>query len=557
MADHEMVRMIQQQVPLKSLAQKYTTLYKSEPEKLTGICPFHWGKDTSFSVYTKQNLYYCPVCQAAGDVIEFYKNIHNISYAEAIADLADMSGISMLDYHGMSKKDLLQIHALACAFYQEKLSSPEAQHARDYIHKRRISDEIVQKFQLGFAPIHWDDLLRHLKKSGFSEDAMLASGLIAKAATGTMYDRFRDRLMFPITDWAGHVIAFGGRTMLDEGTPKYINTQETPLFTKGDQLYGLWQMRQHTEKSTHILLTEGYVDVLSLHQFGFLSGCGILGTALTQEQVRKLACFRKPVDLLLDGDRAGRKAAFRSAEMLLAQGVPCRVVQLPDGEDPDSFLHYYGPDALRERIHQAMDGLEFCAHWLHDNCPPAEIMDWVSNFMASIANRLDLQATYIPKIAWFLGISEQAFRKSLAVQRKSEKQNVVISQKFTGKDKDLLEIAIWFPEEHDSLEELDIEKHLSRDGRQLWEKIRHQDVIVFECLDKEEKVFYVESVLKKETLEEPEKNLQMVMRWMRDNHPQRKQTVEEIKKAIKEASDINEQLRLLALLHSANAIART
>lgn len=524
-------------------------------QRLVGPCPFHQETKPSFSVNPDQGLYYCFGCQAAGDVIEFYRAIHGLDFMDAVAALAEEAGVELRlgpgSATGSSRKRLLEMHALATRAFREALAGPEGATVREYVARRGIEPAVVETFALGFAPASWDFLWRRLRAAGFSAHEAAQAGLVTEKERGGAYDRFRGRLMFPIWNLSGQVIAFGGRALADEDGPKYLNSPETPLFTKGDHLYGLFQARRAVAAQGRVLLTEGYVDVLALHQFGFPASCGILGTALTLEQTRRLAGFAGGVDLVLDGDAAGRKAACRSAEMLLSQGLACAVIELPDGEDVDSFLRRFGAAALEELRRKAVDGVDYCVRWVRAHHNPAETVAWAVGFLRSIP-RLDLQAYFVPRIAGALGLAEQELRRAMAGGRSLAGPAARPVSADAQRDRELLAVAIWFPDRHGELEALDLEGALATErGRCLWRKLRHQRPdAVLHALDAGEKAFYVQVQMQADQVD-TEANWASVRGWLQ--HRRQQQTLAEVQHALAEAQrqgDRSEELRLLAILSS-------
>jgi DNA primase len=295
------------------------------------------------------------------------------------------------------------------------LTTAEGAKARAYLERRQVSPEMIERFALGMSPAGWQGLADVLRKRGFPQDLGVLAGLLS-AGKGRTWDRFRDRLMFPIRDGGGRVIAFGGRTMGDDD-PKYLNSAETPIYTKGQHLYGLFEARPSVTKTRRALLTEGYLDVITLHQFGYGEACGVLGTAMTAEQAKRLTGFAGRVDLVFDGDAAGRKAALRAAQMLVSLGAGCRVVPLPDGEDVDSLLHAKGRDGFEECLARAEDGLGYCLGVVRQTFSPRELAGWVTDFLSGLADE-SLRAVFIPRVAGGLGLAETELRQGLAAARK-------------------------------------------------------------------------------------------------------------------------------------------
>lgn len=387
--------------------------------RLVGACPFHQETKGSFNVHPERGYFHCFGCQASGDVIDFYCRINGLEFREGLERLADEVGVRLdsgrPDPRAGEKKRLrqacLDMHALADAFFRRCLASPEGTAARDYLARRGIVPEVAAKFGLGYSPAGWQALEDVLKKKGFSPAQAAMAGLLSKREDGRTWDRFRDRLIFPIRDVAGTVVAFGGRIM-GEGDPKYLNSADSPIYRKGDHLYALCDARPSMAKSRRAILTEGYVDVITLHQFGYGDAVGVLGTALTPEQIKRLLGFCATVDLVFDGDGAGRKAALRSAEMLLATGAACRVTLLPEGEDVDSLLQTRGREAFEACLSGADEGLRYCFRAVSAMARKEQIA-WAEGFLGKVCDA-NLRAAYAPRVAAALGLSEAELRGALA-----------------------------------------------------------------------------------------------------------------------------------------------
>lgn len=393
--------------------------------RLVGPCPFHQETKGSFNVHPDKGFFHCFGCQASGDVIDFYCRINGLEFREGLERLAAEVGVDV----GQARRDpraakrrqerdaCLAMHELADRYFRHVLATPAGAPAREYLDRRRVSPEMAEAFALGVSPAGWQGLADVLRSRGFSEDQGVLAGLLSAGKNGRVWDRFRDRLMFPIRDGGGRVIAFGGRTMGD-GEPKYLNSAETPIYTKGQHLYGLYEARPHMAKSRRALLTEGYLDVITLHQFGYGDACGVLGTALTPEQTKRLSGFASRVDLVFDGDPPGRKAALRAAQMFLSLGGGCRVVPLPDGEDVDSLLHAAGREGFDACLERAEDGLAFCLRVVRETYAPKEIAAWAVEFLTGLGDAA-LQSVFIPRVSSGLGLAERELRQSLgeAAQR--------------------------------------------------------------------------------------------------------------------------------------------
>ncbi|TVR00730.1 MAG: DNA primase [Desulfovibrionales bacterium] len=452
--DRTVVQRIKSRLDFVALAQRYLEL-RPNGERWSGPCPFHQESNPSFHVNPGQGFYYCFGCQASGDVIDFYARINGLDFRQALVQLARESGIE-LDMGPVSPQERKEIAArdvslrmagLAATHFQDNLAASSGAPAREYLSRRGVSPEMLTMFQVGFSRADWHGLEHFLLSQGFERDQAVGCGLLVRNDNGKVYDRFRGRIMFPIHDLTGQVIAFGGRA-IDSEEPKYINSSESPIYTKGQHLYGLHQARKTIVREKRALLTEGYLDVIALHQFGFSAAVGVLGTALTPEQVKRLAGFCSRVDLLFDGDQAGQKAALRATEMFLGQGLACRVAALPDGDDVDSLLHVQGPEALQNLLDAGRDGLEFCVRTVSKTFAPREIMAWVRRFLDGVVAD-DLRGFYLPRLAAGLGMSETELRRGHpASAPKAPRPAAERSSppRLTTRDRQLLAFAVSCPE---------------------------------------------------------------------------------------------------------------
>ena len=318
---------------------------------------------------------------------------------------------------------------------------------------------------------------------------------MGQSSAGRPYDRFRGRLIFPIKSLSNQIIAFGGRIIADEEEAKYINSADTPLYKKGEHLYGLAQARRGIVTKGRAMLTEGYMDVLTLHQFGYDNAVGVLGTALTPEQIKRLSGFASQMTLLFDGDRAGRKAALRSCEMLLTRGLSCSVVIMPEGEDIDSLLRGAGPEAFEALQAQAPDGLRFCVDVLKA-LAPRETVEWARNFLRQL-DIPELISPYISRLAAHLQLSEADLREGIAGARGQRKdgqpQGVSASRTRQNiRDREIMMFAVRYPHRLRDMQEMGADLALrSEIARRLWDKIEtHGPEEVFHQLDEREKNFW-------------------------------------------------------------------
>ena len=417
--DQGTVAAVKARANIAEIVGRYVTL-RPVGGRLVGACPFHQETKGSFNVHPDKGFFHCFGCQASGDVIDFYCRINGLEFKEGLERLAAEVGVDLgqrrSDPRTAERKrvrdDCLAMHELADRYFRHLLATPGGAKAVEYLEKRQVSQEMRDRFALGVSPEGWHGLAGVLRSRGFSDEAGVMAGLLSLGREGKVWDRFRDRLMFPIRDGGGRVIAFGGRTMGD-GEPKYLNSAETPVYTKGQHLYGLFETRPYMAKSRRALLTEGYLDVITLHQFGYGEACGVLGTAMTPEQARRLTGFASRVDLVFDGDPPGRKAALRAAQMLLCLGAGCRVVPLPDGEDVDSLLHAGGCEAFEACLARAEDGLTFCTRTVRETFSPKEMAAWATEFLSGLPDE-GLRAVFIPRVAGGLGLAETELRQALA-----------------------------------------------------------------------------------------------------------------------------------------------
>ncbi len=416
--DPRAIQDLKSRLNIADIVKRYVSL-KNAGGRLVGLCPFHNEKTASFGVNPEKGFFHCFGCQASGDVIDFYCRINGLDFREGLEQLALETGITLAEFRPNPQEEHArklrqaagEMHAYARDYFRDCLRAEAGAPARDYLYRRGVSAEMVERFQLGYSPPDWQGLEDCLKRRGYRTQDAVAAGLLSQG-DGRVWDRFRGRLMFPIHEVSGKVVAFGGRVM-GEGEPKYLNSADSPVYKKGEHLYGLNQARPYFSKSKEVLLTEGYLDVIALHQHGFPETCGVLGTALTGPQVKRLTGFCQHVTLVFDGDPAGEKAALRSAQMLLAQGASCRVVLLPQGEDADSLLKAGGPEAFRNCLDNAREGLDFCLATVRRIRSSKEVVDWALAFLDEM-HADGLKAALLTKLAHGLSLAEHELRQLVA-----------------------------------------------------------------------------------------------------------------------------------------------
>ena len=329
-----------------------------------GLCPFHNEKTASFSVSPAKQMYYCFGCGAGGDVFHFIQQYENSTFGEAMEKLADRAGVSLpkIEYGKEAKEKaekrqiLLEINKAAAQYFYYQLRTENGRQAFNYLTGRGLSEETIRSFGLGYSDKYSNDLYKFMKSRNYSDEILRESGLFNVDEKNGMYDKFWNRVIFPIMDLNSRVIGFGGRVMGD-GKPKYLNSPETPVFDKSRNLYGLHAAR--ASRQNYLILCEGYMDVISMHQAGFTNAVASLGTSLTSGHASLLKRFTKDVLLLYDSDEAGVRAALRAIPLLKEAGVNSRVVNLLPHKDPDEFIKTLGPDAFEERLRNAEDSFLF------------------------------------------------------------------------------------------------------------------------------------------------------------------------------------------------------
>ena len=337
-----------------------TVNLKRSGSNMFGLCPFHGEKTASFSVAPDKGIYYCFGCHKGGGAINFIMELEGLSYPDAVRKLAARCGMEVPEdeqYQSRYKKQerLWALMKEAGRFFNQQLYTPEGAACREYIVKRGLTKAIVTQFGMGYAPDSWNALVNAMRKKGYTDQELKDADLVGEK-NGRVYDRFRNRLMFPIIDVRGNVVGFGGR-VIGAGEPKYLNSNETVIFNKRKNLFGLNFAKKTKENA--IILVEGNIDVVTLHQFGFDNAVASLGTSLTEDQVTLLARYTEEVILTYDGDEAGQRAARRAIPMLEKAGIKVRVLQVKDAKDPDEFLQKFGADKFRLLLEDSSNRVEY------------------------------------------------------------------------------------------------------------------------------------------------------------------------------------------------------
>lgn len=422
----EIIEEILDRTDIVALVESYLPL-KRQGRNLVGLCPFHLEDTPSFSVSPDKQMYYCFGCQKGGNAISFVMEYEHLSFIEAVKKLADKAGVKLPERE-MSlgqkrrydeKRRLIEINKAAATYYRKQLEQSPT--ATAYLERRGISAEIAAAFGLGYAADSWEDLKNYLKQKGFAEPDLIQSGVLTKAESGKVYDRFRNRLMFPICDKKGDNIAFGGR-VLDDSLPKYLNTPETPVFHKGQNLYGLHLAYTDIRKEEEAYLLEGNVDVITAHQFGIKNAVAPLGTAFTEEHAKILKRYCNRVIVAFDGDGAGQRATDKALNILNRLGFRAYALEIPTPNDPDDFIRAQGKEGWEKLRARALTFMEFKIKraFLKFDAESAEgkadILNELGPALGEVKNIIE-RSEYIRIISEKLKISEDLLKAD--IQRKT------------------------------------------------------------------------------------------------------------------------------------------
>ncbi|MBQ7838094.1 MAG: DNA primase [Clostridia bacterium] len=357
------IQELQDKIDIETVISSHVNL-KRRGKTLVGLCPFHNEKTPSFTVYPESRSFYCFGCGAGGDVISFVRRIENLDYIEAVKAVAQMAGVSMPedgydDTLSKQRQRLLGANREAARFFHEQLMNPKNKDALNYFLKRGLDRNTIRRFGLGYAPNDWRELTNHLKSKGFTEHELVLANLARRSdknGRANYYDNFRNRVMFPIIDLRGNVIAFGGRVM-DDSKPKYINTSDTLVYKKSNGVFGLNLAKNANENK--LILVEGYMDVIALHQAGFTNAIACLGTAFTAEQANLLSRYADEIIICYDNDGAGRTATARALGVLSKTGLKLRVVQMSGGKDADEIIRTHGKERFADLLKGAASTTEY------------------------------------------------------------------------------------------------------------------------------------------------------------------------------------------------------
>ncbi len=436
----EIIMEIKSKNPIEEVVSPYVNL-KRAGRNLHGLCPFHNEKTPSFTVYTDTSSFYCFGCGAGGDVFTFIRKIENLDYTEAVKYLADKSGVVIPegnydDSYIKLKSRIYEINKEAAKFFHKYLFTEGGKWGLEYLTDRGLTLKTIKHFGIGVAPLSWDALLKHLKSKGFSFSDMEQANVITKGSKG-YYDRFRNRIMFPIIEINGKVVGFSGRRHPnDDKGGKYINTSDTPVYKKSKTLFGFNFAKGHC--SEKLLVVEGNMDVISLHQAGFENTVGTLGTAFTTEQAKSISRYTPEVVLSFDSDAAGQKAASRAMSVLSGSGLKVRVLAVPDGKDPDEYIKKNGGEKFKAVLEGAVNDIEFNLYKARDglditkNDGKLQYLNRAAKVLSQTNDSISVDL-YSGKLAEKFGVSKEVLlrqikdlkRKNVRNARKAEIDSVV------------------------------------------------------------------------------------------------------------------------------------
>ena len=448
----EFIDKLKENVNLVDLVSDYLELKKSG-SRYKGLCPFHSENTPSFFVNPDNNFYHCFGCGAGGDVINFVMEIENLTFVEAVKMLAERSGMELPDMSDQQRQQykerekLFSLNELAARFYNYLLTDTNmGEEALNYLKERGFNDQDIKKFHLGYAADEWRLLLNFLKKKGFSLHLMEKAGLISEGKNNSHYDKFRNRVIFPIFNNRGEVIAFGGRILDSEDSygPKYLNSPETPIFSKKKNLYGLHLAKDAIREKNSCIIMEGYTDVIQAHKNGFKNSIASLGTAFTEDQAKLIKRYAENSYIAYDADTAGNKATLRGLDILSQTGINVKVIQLEEGSDPDQLLKNEGPEVFEDFIEEAVNLIDFKINMiikdrnLTDPGVRKKVLKEIVELLGEVKDNLEREI-YIERAAAKTEFKEEVlaeevekkFKKNKSIkQRKNKKETKENENKF-------------------------------------------------------------------------------------------------------------------------------
>lgn len=420
----ELIRQISEANDIVDIVSKYVPL-KQKGRIYSACCPFHSEKTPSFTVNREKQLYHCFGCGAGGDLYKFLMEKENISFVDAVKMLAEKAGIELPSEDNYNSKfekeqsekrnELYEIHKLAAKFFFNNIRNNRK--ALLYLKDRGIDSKTIKKFGLGYAPDSWTALYDFLKRKGYKDERLLESGLVLKGKNNKPYDRFRNRVIIPIFNTMGKVIAFGARKMSDEDNgPKYLNSPETPIFNKGEQLFNLNHAKGEL-RNNPLIIVEGYMDVIALEKFGFRNSAAALGTAFTPKHSKLISRYTKDIILCFDGDSAGEKATFKAIDILNNSDLNIRVLRLPVEHDPDSFIREKGTEAFQNEIEKSIPVIDFKLKILerdNDFTTSQGILNYIEESCKVLKDLSEVQQEfYINIVSGKTGINSEAIKHQI------------------------------------------------------------------------------------------------------------------------------------------------
>lgn len=416
------VEEIKSRTDIVDIVSQYVTLKKAG-RNLVGLCPFHKEKTPSFTVRQDKQIFHCFGCNEGGDAVSFLMKVAQLTYPEALRQMAARAGVVLPEAsenrggssRSSHREQLYRINELAAAHFAKNLAVPAGKAAREYLAKRDIRPDAVAAFNLGYAPDSWRNLRDYLDKEKISLKMAEELGLLIPRESSGSYDRFRGRLIFPIEDISGRVIAFGGRIM-GEGVPKYMNSPESDIYTKGRHLYGLYRTREDIRQKGYAILVEGYFDLIALWNFGIRNAVATLGTALTNEHVDLIRRYTQNMAVIFDSDEAGKKALTRSIGLFLAGNMKAKAVVLPDGFDPDDYVRTHGKDNLENVVRQSGSIVDYYIdHVIGERRGLEEKREALREAIALIKDipSASEQGLFVQRVAERLGIDQDVLRKEV------------------------------------------------------------------------------------------------------------------------------------------------
>ena len=474
----ELIEEIRNANDIIDIISQYVTLKRSG-RNYFGLCPFHKEKSPSLSVSPDKQIFHCFGCGVGGNVIHFISKIEGLNFKDAIEFLAERAGIALPAsenardiYKQELKAKVYEINEIAAKFYHENLYKPYSKNAQEYVKKRKLDNQTLKAFLIGYASPNYNELYNYLKKNGFTDEQILASSLVNRTENGKFIDRFRNRFMIPIQDIRGKVIAFGGR-VLDESKPKYINSPENIVYSKGRNLFGLNIAKKFD--TTKLLIVEGYMDAISLYQRGITNVVASLGTAMTEAQGRLLRMYAKQIILGYDSDGAGQAAIVRGMDILTAMGCDVRVLQMEGAKDPDEYVIKYGSGRFLELMDDAISLVEYKVKILKRNSninttsDKIKFLNDMAKILVSVDNKIE-QEVYIDRLSSEYKISKEAIYAQINKIRYGNKPAERVLEKQIIKRKTEL------PEDKEILQSSKTEKVLItlliNEGRSVYEKIK-------------------------------------------------------------------------------------